>query len=771
MKFLILLITSLQLLLLSSCGDLFMKNSKKDSQSQFATCQPDTSAFSKIFTANIRGDLICLGENLNLFADIVKSDKPGMLSHDELKKYLQNNMDDIDPSTYDILRAIFNFNSILTGDNKDYIGKANIDKLIDTFILFNKAMVQNDIYDYFVNEEEISYEEHLKRKAKIYFAFTQIEHAFYKNFKMNSNEINFKEFIDYFKDIADPHFINKVHKVLFVKRIFIGGEPENLNAVELKRLLGMLADASKIIFDIAHLDNISHSDDEAEDIVEALKEDFDTLVRNLYIKNAEEKAFHINDVFDVLITYFPEYAKYTKYKDSILHLKNILLRSNSEFFYGDEVYILLNNIVLKNLQRGVFFFKAYETHKDILESPDKIVGVLPSIPTTNELEESFEEDFNRIARDYRGFKGTKTSAFFTNDIKRSALGMFEVATMEDLVTRLFSFYVSRDDKAYGGYQISLGDMERIMTDFKEVLRGEGIMLDPQNGKYKPREANTSETITLMTSLFQYQSSGIPETDEDDPKLIEVNEMTEFAITVISAAMVADKAYDYFAERCELDDQGRFLPSCYRAHFLSFFDEELSKGDTLADYMPKLKENLDSLPEVEITNFLEQVEVFSRSCTYFDEAKTEEVPMVKSDFLMIFGGIMAMESTFNRFDTGDGDHYQNNILDIPEVERAYDEVYQGAVKALIPGKFLKKFGKSFYFYLVKYNKLPDVQNIDSFGDFWRALKEGVGFIGFLLKRKHKKQAPASRFTLAMVLRILAEQSETNITNPYPCEVLR
>lgn len=771
MKILILLITSLQLLLLSSCGDLFMKDSKKDKSSQFATCEPDTSAFSKIFTENIKGDLICLGENLNLFAEIVKSDKPGKLSHAELKRYLEKNVTDINPSTYDVLRAIFNFNSILTGDNRNYISKANIDKLIDTFILLNKAMVQNDIYDYFVNEDQISYNEHLRRKAKIYFAFTQIEHAFFKNFKNNANKINFREFIDFFKDIADPHFITKVHKVLFVKRIFIGGETDELKAIELKRFLGMLADAAKIIYDIAHLDNIAHSDDEAEDIVEALKEDFDTLVRNLYIKNAEEKAFHLNDVFDVIITYFPEYAKYTQYKDSILHLKNVLLRNNSEFFYGDEVHILLNDIVLKNLQRGVFFFKAYEANKTTLDRPDKIDFTLPSVPTANALEESFFNDFRRIAQDYRGFKGTNKSSFFSNGIQRSALGMFEIATLEDIVTRLFSFYVPRDENAYGGYQISLGDMERIMLDFKDILRGEGIMLDPENGKYKAREANTSETISLLTSLFQYQSSGIPETDEDDPKLIEVNEMTEFAITVLSAAMVADKAYDYFAERCELDEKGRFMPSCYRQHFLSFFDQELDKGNTLSDYMPKLKENLDTLPGAEVNSFLEQVEVFSRSCTYFDEAQTEEVPMVKSDFLMIFGGIMAMESTFNRFDSGAGTHYQNNVLDIPEVERAYDEVYEGAVKALIPGKFLKKFGKSFYFYLVKYNKLPDVQNIESFGDFWRALKEGVHFIGFLLKRKHKKQAPASRFTLAMVLRILAEQSETNINNPYPCETLR
>jgi len=771
MKFLILLITIVQLGLLSSCGDLFMKDSNKSKSNQFATCEPDTSAFSEIFTANIKGDLLCLGENLNLFADIVKSDRPGELSHKELTSYLKKNVEDIDPSTYDILRAIFDFNSILTGDDKNYITKSNIDKLIDTFILINKAMYQNDIYEYFTDESMTTYEEHLKRKSKIYFAFSQIEQAFYKNFKNNTNKIDFRKFVDNFAGISDADFINKVHKVLFVKRIFIGGDPGELKANELKRMIGLVADASKILYDITHLSQIEHSDDEAEDIVEALKEDFDTLVRNLYIKNADESAFHLNDIFEVVTTFFPELAKYTQYKESILKIKNIFLKNNSETFYGDEVFILLNDIVLKNLQRGVFFFKAYATNKYFMDSTEKIENRLPKVPTTNLLEESFEDDFNRIAQDYANFKGTSKSAFYSNEIRRSALGMFEVATLEDIITRLFSFYVSRDDKAYGGYQISLGDMEKILLDFKEILRAEGLSLDTEGGKYKAREANTAETISLLTSLFQYQSSGIPDTDEDDPKLIEVNEMTEFAISVISAAQVADKAFDFFADKCELDEKGRFMPDCYRDHFLDFFSEELDDNKTLGTYLPKLNENLNSMGNAEISDFLQTVEIFSRSCTYFDEAKTEQVPMDKGDFLMLFGGIMAMESTFNRFDTGRGENYNNNILDVDEVERAYDEVYEGAVKALIPGNFLKKFGKSFYFYLVKYNKLPDVQNIESFSDFWRALKEGVGFIGFLLKRKHKKQAPANRYTLAMVLRILAEQSETNIENPFPCEVLR
>lgn len=772
MKTLTLLMALVQLALFVSCGDLFMKKEKKSKLNQFVVCNSDTSALSEIFTANIKGDLICLGENLNLFADIVKSDRPGSLSFVELKKYIQKNVNDVDPSTYDILRAIFDLNSILSGDNKDYIQKANIDKLIETFILLNKAIVQNNVYDYFMDESQVTYDEHLRRKAKIYFAFSQIEKAFIKNYKNNNNVIDFNEFVELFSSISDDDFIRKVKSVLFIKKSFIGGEKDSLNAIELKRLINIVADASKIIFDITHLDLVKHDNEEAEDIIESLREDFDTIVRNLYIQNDSEVAFNLDDIVGVLNEFFPEYAKYTKYEASFLKLKDILLVDNSRNFTGEEIHILLNDIVLTNLSRGVFFFKAYDVNKSRLEGTDKIIYNLPKVPTTSAAELGFEEDFNRIVKDYANFKGGNESAFFENKIKRNALGIFEIATIEDLVKRLFWAYGEKSDDAYGGVHISLGDMQKILEDFKDVLRGEGISLDPENGKYKPREANTAETIALLTSLFQNQSSGIPDTDEDDPKLIEVNEMTEFTVSLLSANSIAGKAFDFFADKCALDEKGQFLPECYRDKFVDFFDEKISEdGKKVRDYLPKLAENLDSLSDEEIKDFLFQVEVFSRSCTYFDEAKTEPVPMGSNDFFMLFGGLIAMESTFNRFDTGFGADNNNNVLDIDEVERAYDEVYEGAVKALIPGKFLKRFGKSFYFYLVKYNELPDVQNINGVRDLWRALKEGFKFVGFLFKRKSKKQAPASRYTLAMVLRILAEQSDTNIENPFPCESLR
>jgi hypothetical protein len=53
--------SSVALLLLSfmltACGDIFMKKSedKKAGMSQFATCDPDPKALSKIFTENVKG--------------------------------------------------------------------------------------------------------------------------------------------------------------------------------------------------------------------------------------------------------------------------------------------------------------------------------------------------------------------------------------------------------------------------------------------------------------------------------------------------------------------------------------------------------------------------------------------------------------------------------------------------------------------------------------------------------------------------------------------
>ncbi len=80
----------LVLLLVTGCGDLFMKD-KGDGTLNLSgfNCSLDTKAFSRILDQNIKSDLICLQEKIHAFIELVKSDRPGSISEKTLLKFIE----------------------------------------------------------------------------------------------------------------------------------------------------------------------------------------------------------------------------------------------------------------------------------------------------------------------------------------------------------------------------------------------------------------------------------------------------------------------------------------------------------------------------------------------------------------------------------------------------------------------------------------------------------------------------------------------------------
>jgi hypothetical protein len=736
--------------ILSSCGDLFMKkSSNSDNMNQFATCKLDPKALSKIFTENLRGDLICLKENLELFVDIVKTDRPGNLSYRELKIYIEKNFSDVDPAIMEALTGVFEINSLIYGDDTLYIDRKNIPKLTNFLIDLNKVMVENKVYEYFVvNESGTTYLEHNRRKSKVFSAFTYLSERLEQEFRSNERVINLVQFLERFKTLDNNKILQNCTKLLFFKKMFLGGREEVLTSMELRNLARMMPDISKVVFDMVHMSSIIHSENEHEEILLTYKENAEAVVKNLYYRGQDYVVvMSLNNVFDVIDIFFPEYLHYKKYTTSILKAKGALLENSSVNFNSNELMILLNDIVLRNLKKGAFFYRMYAVNEGVLSRGTPIVNDLGGIMTSGKEDESFREDFNRIIKSYRFFKGKEYSASFNNHIKRNALGVFEIAVLEDIVKRIFAVYGNPERTALGGYRMTQRQLEIMMAEYEEFLLGEGFT---DEGRIN----NTAETITLMTSLFQSQSDG----DSD----IEVNEMVEFAIELMSAGSIAKMGNDFFKEKCEIvDNKDRYTPECYREHFVAMTKLE-KNGVKVSTHLGKLSQFLND-PKTNVPEYLKLAEVFTRSCTHFNDGKP--VPMAEGDLFVLLAGMMAVEQTMVRYDANN-----DNILQPAEVEKAF-EVYESAIKAMIPGAFLKQFAKTFYLYLIKYKKVPDVGNIKSMNDLWRTLREGGHFAAFFFKSKKNKQSDADRYTLATILKTLSEMSPANIENPFPCEILR
>ncbi len=733
------------------CGDMFMSKSDDEKDySQFATCEFDVLALSKILTENIKGDLLCLESNLSLFIQVVKSDKPGHLPYDSLKTYLVNNVDNITEETLGIIKAIFELNSLIFGDEVEYIKKENVSKIAEILIDFNRIFIDGRVYANFTSNQKVSFSVHNQRKSKIYSSLAKIGELISDAMVENNNKIIIADFIERFKTKENKQAITYVESLLFIKKAILGGDEKILTHKELKRLVNLIGDVGKVSYDFVNLPDTRTQINEEEEVLKILKEDIETAYNNFYYKNStDEVIVTYTQILDLVGLFTPQYVKYIKYKDSFLKIKEILLESNSEDFTAVEISLLLTDVLYKNISKGVFVYRSFNNNVTILDRAKKIWYSLLDIITFNSHEEEYIVDFKRVIRDYRFYQGSSFSPLYDHDYVRNPRGLFDILLYEDITRRFFAHYGELDYTATGDYVMTQELFLEFMKDFGGLLEGEGYLLPG-------RAANTTETIALMTSLFHAQSNG-------DGR-IEIPEFVEFVITLTTSLNLSSAMEKYMLARCEKDKKGRVHPGCYRENFIDFLDHQLENGNVVSSYLPGLANYLAEMEtDEEAEEYLISTSKFSRVCTTFNDGT--EVPMKHGDFFVSWAGLLAVEQSMLRYDV-DG----SGILEPKEVIKAYD-IYKSAVEGMIPVEFLKKYSKTFFLYLVKYKRVPEIPEITGLRSIWRAIREGYHFVKFIFKSQRNKEADADRMTFAAVLRIIAENSPANKENPYPCETLR
>lgn len=740
--------------LLISCDLFTSTKEEKVGFSPSSKCRLDTDAITKYFIEEITPELRCLESYLNDFIKFVKTDKPGYLSYDELSKFIENDFKDFDQDLIEPIAAVFEMNSLLYGDHPKYISRNNVESLVNVFVKVNKIVVTKKVYEYFVDTDSKNYYLHDQRKANIFEAFLQISDVLKSEYIENSNSFLFNGFLQKFSKIDNSNIIENSEKLIFVKKIFLGGDKNVFTASELNRLLVRMPDVVKFLFDIVQFKYINKDINEEERMIQTLNAGSLVVRRSLfYPENSSEKLFNIDDLFDALEIFFPTFKEYRVYKKEIKKIKNTLLLSDSDFFTGAEVYHLINNIVHENLNRGEFFYRAYLMNQDKLDSKEKINLSLKTILFSSDKEIEYFDTFNRIIKSYSYFKGERKSATFSHSIDRSAYSIFEISVLENLISKVVKKYGTYKDKSLiTGRGLTQEDLSQIFIEFKEPLVREGIV-------FPGRTENTVETFTLMTTLFQSQASG--------DSVMGVNELTEFAISLLSSSSVGSFIHEKMTElcisstNCSLDSKGRYSPDFYRTELMNVMNMDYGNNKVL-NFFPGL---YDYLEQTDREDFLKVTESFARSCTHFENG--EDIPMSGGDYFNMFVGLTAIDQTINRFDKHgvSADDLPDGILQPDEVMEAFP-LYKSAVEEIIPSNYLKKYARVFFQYLIKFERIPDVE-----GGLWSTVKGGSHFFKFLLTPEKKRLASADRYTFAKILEVLSNESPASKANPFPCDKLR
>ncbi len=763
------------MLLLASCGELFMTDESNEDATltQFATCELDVGAFSYILQKNIKGDIECLKENLHLFMDTVRTDRPGYISKEVLKNFVLNGPLEIDPDTVGIIDSVFDLSHLIIGTEKGYIVRTDVDILLDFMIYFNEHIWKS--YELFNSDDDINYSRHLKERDIVYDEFALISKRLaeiYRPDRTDVDSIDTENFLfNFFKDKHKT--LENIRSLMFLKRAFLGGEIWDLTHFEFSNALKVLPDLAQVAFDLIKVENYTFAD-EQETLIKVFLNDIDTLKHRLYFDgDSHEAVFSIYNLINAITTVAPDLlpVDISKYPRELMKIKNVFLGNGGELISARELISAFehgNNI----LEEASLFYRIYDFYRDELDSPNPITHDFEDFPVSNSRELEILNNFSRIVHEYKFMKGSFKSPFYTFEYNRNANSYFQISSIEYALKLVMAHYGRANVNARGGYDMTLDQSVEMVGDFKWFLKDQGIVTIGRKGGGEVE--GVADNLVLLSTLFQYQSDGC----DTDFVCMEAPEVTEFVLGMLTAGGIKDFFTDRMTELCvdDLDQYDRIAPECFRRNFINVIESKLPGSNmAIANYMPFLHKYLKELTsnidaDSPITDskgymkFILETEAFTRSCMYYDKAKTDEVYLRVNDAFAVFAGLLNVESTLLRFDLD-----QNNNIDATnvdgknEVMNAYYSTYKGALLAMVEGEvnspFLAKFmAKPIFQYLVKYGEVPDVKN---FSSVWR-------FIKFILKKSRYKKADISRTTVATILRTIGERSENADLHPYKCE---
>ncbi len=733
------------------CSDVFKKDvvkRKMESTRFSANCKLEIDDFSRIIQDNISGTINCLAENIRLFMQLDETTKNGYLNRKALTVYLQNNEPDMSPKGFKIIDAVFDLNYLIYGESPDMVSKANLEGIVELATVLNReaALIYNLTFG---SEAPGTYSSHQKQKERINNAVTIIRNSLLKIYRTDRggeiHKINLLTLLETF--IKKPETLDKVKKLIFLKRTFLGGEDEFLTHKELLPLFDNLPRIGQMALDIVRFKYLTLTSNEEMLLLSKDLDMLESIFFNSPLGNREdEEFFTLPQGFDAVLSFMKDSdLTYDKYKNLFIEFKQILMKGDPEIVSGKDFKVLLNHA--KNIAKiGLDYNRFYYSDSLLPKMESKVALELKYEDYTHLFPSELEnlKDFIRIANNYRFHKGEFPVAYYTYEHRRNSKAFFWVGLIE-YGLKLFLDRHGKVSNGIGGKSLEAKDLKTLIKIYESELIDLGVFM-PRKGE------STAETISLLGSLFQYQS--------DDNKVLDANEGTEFIISFLTATSMSKEMMSYFkAQNCRVDQFDRIEPSCFKEKFFSGICSQY------AQHLPLMMKYLGtdlSCKNVTLTEenaaFLDMSSKTARSCQVYP-GTTEEIYYSKGDVFSIILLMLHIETTILRWDVN-----ENNIMDEKEVMNAYS-IYSPALDGMLEAmpSVVKSLKKYIYQWLVRYESVPKVKTLADIARIW----------DFVFTTPRTR--PATRKTLAAILKVMSNESTKKaVANGIPqfqCEWLR
>lgn len=739
-----LFLSFLMLALMAGCGDLMGKKvvkKKLESERFRADCELNVNAFTDILERNIKSDLRCLEDNLNLFIKVAKTDRPGFLSRTALEAFVIKNRPDIKPEMVRVMKALFDFNYLLTGEDPEYISSPMVKKLVDFGVLFNEKASQHYNDTFGNTTPDTPWSIHRVHRLNISTSAREIVVALRKIFNLNRNgevhKLNLLDLLDSFTTEDNREDIEKIKKVLFVKKLILGGSKEELTHIELERALLNLEPLLTIALDGIRFKYLSVNQSQLIEMLSTDVNDLNDLINEGTLGNRDRQVlFTIDEAIDAVRQFIDkDDFDVDKLDNLVREAKKMLMGGNMVEVKGSEMKTLFNHgkTILRHGQAFHSMY-LYEPFFVVLEAPFPVRLNFDDFRHNYPNHQEELKTFARIVKNYRFMKGEFISPYYLTSWKRNADAIFEIYAFEyalDLLFKTFGAPTPGETPQHPfKYTLDQFQMQAIFKKFTKDL----VELDLVNPLWP---TITADNVSLLSTLFQYQS--------DDNKVMDVNEATEFGVSLMAALKMTDSMTGYFkTKNCQYDQFRRVEPNCMRKYFFPSICDGYRKYMPLlfsSINTPKICENIDMEDDFN-KKFVYFAEVAARPCMNYNDGDKEEIWYTEGDLTAMIMVILHSETTVLRWDANG-----NNILEPDEVMKAYP-IYSTALDGFLETRpaIIKKFKKQIYQYLVKYEEVPDEKNFKS---VWK-------FIKFLMS--FKKSSTATRKTIASVLMAIGEENK-------------
>lgn len=342
------------------------------------------------------------------------------------------------------------------------------------------------------------------------------------------------------------------------------------------------------------------------------------------------------------------------------------------------------------------------------------------------------EEFSKVAKEFRYFRNKEGFPTYQQDIVRNKTGFNSIMLFRNVLPYVLEGYRTEGDTTNPRQSKGLKDnqLNNALVGLKAVLEEMGLWTDD----FK----TFGENILLLSDLFQATSGG--------DLSINLDETSEFIELIFTAAKITTLMEENLSTKKECPtrvDEAGFTVMESRCIRGKFFDKLFGEKElNLSQYFPRLKDYVDANSRGKIIEFIKGVEVFSRSVDDIDATWWR-----KKDFTLVIGAMLNIESTYIRFDKN-----TDNKLDRRELDTGYKEAYELAIVSIakLKGK-LTAFGRTAFFYLLKYHKDPGVINVawthvwfkKYFNDF-KAQRLDISELLKFLVDKRKPEDPSLMF---------------------------